>query len=394
VILTFPACVPHCSDADIQALLADTTMEDRFVSAVESAGATVEFSTFTFGRQRLFYAFVAAAERGVRVRGIVDASQFVAFGKECSPAGCELDAPFGSPDFVARSPAARVREAEQKHLWPEGATLTDKLAAALQGWGESGVESGPNGRLVHNKLVLVDGDLLITGSANFSSTGLAVNLETFDTETRASDAATVDAFSCMLDAVYSSHGGGLSQKLRGCETRRVYFTPTSATTGILPAILDAVAGAEHTIEIAMHHLADEDVIDALVAAVRRNVDVRILMDDDDCTQKVPAALRALQKAGGEIRYLGTNCEGNQLMHDKFGIFDGETVISGPANWSKAGLTANYESFLVYEKRAHGQAFTAFFDKAWPLALPREQCTCDTTKPECRKERCLDRQWPR
>lgn len=391
ILLTLPACVPRCTLADGRRLLADLTIEDMFVNAVQSARRSVDLSTFTFSRPRIMMALVAAADRGVRVRGVVDRSQFKTIGSACTPSGCTFASPFDTAAFLAKSPSERCRDAQEKRLWPMDATVTEKLAVAIHGLENgSGVRPGPAGRLVHNKLILVDDDLLVTGSANFSSTGLSLNLENFDVVTRRSDPKTVRAFACMFDVVYAGQPTTLQRALEACQTDRVFFTPAK---GIVPVILDAVKGAQRSIEICMHHLVDVGVLDALAEAARRKVTVRILMDDDACMERTPAGIRELDKAGAELRVLGTSCELFQLVHHKFGVFDREVVINGPANWTKAGLRTNFENFIVYDDPGHLDAFVASFDTVWALGVPRRGCGCDPALPACRKRFCLDRELP-
>jgi phosphatidylserine/phosphatidylglycerophosphate/cardiolipin synthase-like enzyme len=120
----------------------------------------------------------------------------------------------------------------------------------------------------------------------------------------------------------------------------------------------------------------------------------MVLDDDDCVTRMPDEMRRLRKAGAVLRHLATNCDMFQLQHDKFGIFDDERVISGPANWTKAGIISNYENFIVYDNAEYVGAFDTLFERAFALAQPRSECGCDPREPECRKRFCLDRPMPR
>lgn len=159
-------------------------------------------------------------------------------------------------------------------------------------------------------------------------------------------------------------------------------------------IIDAIRRARQTIEIGMHHFESPDIFRALVGARRRGVAVRLLFDDDDCNAPTSTELQGLLRAGAEARYLGTECEMFQLWHNKFGVFDGKFVISGPANWTKSGLITNYENFILYKNRQHVNAFSAVFEKGWSLAKSKKDCGCDPRQPACRARFCLDRPMPR
>ena len=167
--------------ADHDKLMADTKTEDKFIRAIEGAKRSIDLSTFTFNRPKILAALIAAASRGVRLRGFLDKSQFAGIGKACTPRGCVFGAPFDAGNFLARSPSERFAFADKNKLWPERTSATEKLAVVIAGLqNESAVRPGPSDRLVHNKFLLVDRELLINGSPNFSTTGLAINLESLE----------------------------------------------------------------------------------------------------------------------------------------------------------------------------------------------------------------------
>lgn len=394
IYLSFPPCIPNCTLADRDRLMADTSTENKILNAIAAARRSIDFSTFTFNRPRILAALIAAANRGIRVRGIVDRSQFASIGQACTPFRCTFGAPFNTAEFLAKSPVERFALAEKNKLWPKQTSDTEKLAVVVSGLRNgSAVTPGPRGRLVHNKLLLVDREILINGSPNFSTTGLAINLESLEFATRQSDPAMLHAFICMLDTLSQGAEQHGQKALQRCETPRIYFTPAPRNRGAMGRILSAVNAARQTIDISMHHFSSQEVAQALKNARRRGVFVRMLFDDDDCVVKTPDEIRELMKSGVKTRYLQTNCDMFQLMHTKFGIFDGKLVINGPANWTQAGMITNYENFIVYEDRKYVHAFSAFFDRAWTLAQSRQTCGCNPSEPACRKRFCLDRQLP-
>lgn len=394
IILSFPSCIPHCTMADRDRLMADTTIEDKIVQAIEGAKRSIDFSTFTFNRERILQALIAAANRGVQVRGVVDQGQFATVGKACTPGGCVFSSPFASAEFLAKSPLERFEFAQKNKLWPADTSATEKLAVVLSGrQGGSEIRPGPRGRLVHNKFLLADRELLINGSANWSTTGLAINLESFEIATLQSAPEMIRAFSCLFEAVFASGGQSNRQQLKQCQIPRIWFTPAPAGEGPMGEILAAIRRATATIDISMHHFNSSEVMAALADARRRGVRVRIVFDDDDCVIKMPDELRRLGQAGADLRYLQTSCQMFQLSHNKFGIFDGKQVINGPANWTKAGMTSNYENFILYESPAQVSPFSALFEKIWAVARTRQECECNPREPACRQRFCLNRRLP-
>lgn len=388
----FPACVPECTVEDRDRLNQDNFIEDQVVAAIDGAKSTIDFSQFTFSRDSVFQALLRAADRGVQVRGIMDRGQFKVLEEQCPPTGCELSGAYVAPEILALKPSERLKVIEGKKLWPGKVSVTEKLAILLYKTPNgSGVKTAPGkSRLVHNKFVLVDGNLLVSGSGNWSSTGMAINLENIDTVYADEKPELVRAFKCMADAVWSGDANDTNRRLRECETKGIYFTPSPVQNGVQAMIIDAMQTAKSQIDISMHHLTNDELVLALENALARGVKVRLLFDNDDCMIKMDPGVRRLRDAGAELKYLGTDCWMFQLSHNKFGIFDGKVAINGSGNWSKAGLSSNYENYIVYQDEKDVSAFQNFFEKAWGMALKREECSCSPSEDTCRKRFCLGR----
>ncbi len=388
----FPACVPECTVADKDKLNKDNFIEEQVVAAIDSAKTTIDFSQFTFSRDSVFQALLRAADRGVQVRGIMDRGQFKVLAEQCPPTGCELSGPYVSDEILALKPSERLKVIEQNNLWPGKVSTSEKLSILLYKTPNgSGVKTAPGkSRLVHNKFVLVDSALLISGSGNWSSTGMAINLENIDTVYADEKPDFVKAFKCMADAVWTGDANVISKQLRECEAKDIFFTPSPVQNGIQAEIVNAMTASKSQIDISMHHLTNDNLVLELENALARNVKVRLLFDNDDCMTKLDPEIRRLRDAGAEVRYLGTDCWLFQLSHNKFGIFDGKVVINGSGNWSKAALSSNYENYIVYDNQKDVGSFQSFFEKAWGLAVSREQCSCSPSEEACRQRFCLSR----
>lgn len=390
IYFRIPMCLPHCTMADKDELNTNSFIEQQVVAAIDAAKTSVDFQQFTFSRKSVFDALIRAADRGVIVHGVMDNGQFTTVGKECTPTGCNFTGDIVASDIVAKKPSERLAVIEQKKLWPTGASNSEKLAVLFyQLANGSGVKPQTGkARLMHNKYVLVDSDLLITGSGNWSSTGMGINLENITIMTKAVHPEEVKSFACMNAALWSATA--VTEQVRACEGGRVYFSPSNETTGILPTILENIRQSQKSIEISMHHLTHPAIIGALANAATRGVVVRVMVDDDDCIAKVKPELAPLLDAGGQLQYMPTDCAMFQLSHNKFGIFDGKTVVNGSGNWSKGGLHQNYENFIVHTDPDEVRAFQQFYEQVWPMTEKREACTCPPQNGDCRARYCLNR----
>ena len=130
----------------------------------------------------------------------------------------------------------------------------------------------------------------------------------------------------------------LTAYLCAAQNIKVYFSPNG---GCQQAVISEIRKATQTIDIAMYYLSSRDIAKALVRASENNVRVRIVLDQG---QEIESASKSgyLIKQGVEIRYhLGFG-----LMHNKFAIIDGKSLITGSFNWTLTAEERNEENLLV------------------------------------------------
>ncbi|RCI07031.1 Mitochondrial cardiolipin hydrolase [Rhizopus stolonifer] len=108
---------------------------------------------------------------------------------------------------------------------------------------------------------------------------------------------------------------------------RSFFFPSKDSFN---AFLSVLNSATKTIDICVFAFTDDDVADALIAAKKRGVSIRIITDNQQAAGKGADAKR-LQESYG-IPFKTDNTTG--YMHNKFAIIDSATLINGSFNWSK------------------------------------------------------------
>ena len=131
----------------------------------------------------------------------------------------------------------------------------------------------------------------------------------------------------------------------------------------------------------MQHFLSYDIAGALQQAVKRGVEVRLIMDDDVITGEgeVPGVRGfydselAEPVSGMKVQFLVTNAAEHQMMHNKFIVmenFDGKTtrVFSGAGHFTDAGLRDNYENFYVSESDDLSAKYGELFDYMWPRTV--------------------------
>jgi phosphatidylserine/phosphatidylglycerophosphate/cardiolipin synthase-like enzyme len=147
---------------------------------------------------------------------------------------------------------------------------------------------------------------------------------------------------------------------------QLYFNEPAASLdneqyhgGIDTALAAAIAATRATLDIAAFELNSEPIYQAILAAYRRGVTVRIVTDDDHgLHDNKNAALRELKAAG--LPVVVDSRSG--LMHNKFMILDGKTVWTGSWNYTVNGSYRNNNNAFVMHSAAAASAYSAEFDE--------------------------------
>jgi phosphatidylserine/phosphatidylglycerophosphate/cardiolipin synthase-like enzyme len=137
---------------------------------------------------------------------------------------------------------------------------------------------------------------------------------------------------------------------------KVYFSPNG---GCQQAVVAEIRKATRTIDIAMYYLSSRDIAQALVKAQGRDVQVRIVLDQG---QEIESASKSgyLIKRGFQVRYhLGFG-----LMHNKFAIMDGKSLITGSFNWTSTAEERNEENLLIITDEETIEQYKQRFDYLW------------------------------
>jgi cardiolipin synthase len=211
----------------------------------------------------------------------------------------------------------------------------------------------------HVKLLIVDSSEAIVGGINWGTH----SIDNHDFDVLASGAVVNN-----LERVFRQDlalAGVATVIPPASPDRFVQVLVTRPGDGIRAAALAAIAAARHSIEIEMYVLSDRLVLDALLAAAHRGVQLQVLLDP---TQPQNAdSLALLKAAGAAVRfYLQA---GDELLHAKAGVFDGATVLFGSCNWSRSGFTRNHELDLLVHDRMLARIFANRAQQDWASSSP-------------------------
>jgi len=126
------------------------------------------------------------------------------------------------------------------------------------------------------------------------------------------------------------------------------------------AIIDLFAAAQKTAHVAIFTLTERHIVDAMIAARKRGVEVEIVADAQQSrspSNPVQKQMIAkLQQAGVAVRLA---VKQTALMHNKVAIFDGRTVCTGSFNWTNAAEKRNDENLLIVDGTQVAAAYEKF-----------------------------------
>lgn len=145
--------------------------------------------------------------------------------------------------------------------------------------------------------------------------------------------------------------------------------------GYKDVLLHQIRGARKSVHGLMFQLVDEDIIEELIAARKRGIDVRLILDPGDHDELIPIIKKAprgfpnlpyalqLQKAGVSVKWYRLD-PGQTEMHAKMGIVDGRILIAGSTNWIPSAFLYNNEMSLLVEGGDAVARAQAMFESDW------------------------------
>lgn len=125
-------------------------------------------------------------------------------------------------------------------------------------------------------------------------------------------------------------------------------------------IINAISQAKESIDIAMYYFTDREIAQAVLAAHKRGVKIRIYLDKSQVKGKYSKSRYLLKKGIKDIR-ISSN---NYIMHNKFAIIDDKIVITGSYNWTASASERNDENLLIIHDEDIAKIYTDKFEDYW------------------------------
>lgn len=141
----------------------------------------------------------------------------------------------------------------------------------------------------------------------------------------------------------------------------VGFSPEGSAEQL---VLSTINGARESIRLMGYSFTAPEVVKALMAAKRRGVDVRVVLDErGNDNRSGQAAMSLLYGADIPVRTVSSF----KIMHDKVIITDGRNVETGSYNFSRSAARNNSENaLLLQDMPAVAQQYLTHWQSRWDM----------------------------
>lgn len=341
-------------------------LEQVITTAIDQANASVEIAVQAFELPLIAQALVRAAQRGITVRLALE-------------------------NEYANEPNEAIAA-----LRSTGIPIIDDTADGSKGSG-----------LMHHKFIVIDGRWVITGTANFTYSGIHGDLIEPTSRGNANALLKIDStaiaaqFLSEFNQLWGDGPAGKSDSKFGIHKRTfeaqrtqlptgpitLQFSPTSATrpweSSTSGLIARQLSQSQRSIDLALFVFSDQRIANQIQAQTTKGIRIRTLVESTFIYRNYSEALDMLGIALPSHR-----CkieQGNQpwpspistvgfpqlppgdKLHHKFAILDNKAVIIGSHNWSQAANTQNDEALLIIENATVAAHFQREFERLYEQA---------------------------
>lgn len=227
-------------------------------------------------------------------------------------------------------------------------------------------------KLMHNKFFIFDNKLTLTGSTNISSTGSGgynSNIALFVRDLKIAQIYK-NEFEQMFNHKFSNEKEKL--KKEEIENLKIYFSPQD--NALQNEIIPSIKNAKKSIYVSAFYLTEKNIINELINAKRRGVEVYIIVDALGA-KNFSKIILELRK--NKIPTIVENWGGKN--HEKTMMIDWEKLITGSSNFSKSGLFYNDENIISIKDPDIAIFYADYFlylfnsiDKKYLTAFPKAE----------------------
>lgn len=374
-------------------------LEALLLNAIEAAQTEILVAVQELSLPELAEALAMQHRRGIQVKVVLENTYSPAWSDQHE---AELDRHQRQRHQLLKALADRNRDGQLSLAELQQGDAMAILQRAGVPWIDDTADGSKGSGLMHSKYVVIDRRVVITGSANFTASG--IHGDAGDRRTRGNvnhllrleSPQLAQLFAADFQQMWGDGPGGdadsrfglakqagpASRVLMGQTAVEVLFAPhrRSDPHHGLALIGSTLAQARETVDLALFVFSAQSLTDVIAALQQRGVRLRLLADPGFASRSFSEVLDLLGVALAD-RYckleksnkpLQQAAEGvgiprlarGDKLHHKLAVIDGKTVITGSFNWSPSAAHQNDEVLMLIHSPLLAAHFTREMDRLW------------------------------
>ena len=320
-------------------------IDSQLIADIEDASNSIDIAAFEWNNPLITEAVVAAYERGVEIRMVVDDEHV-------------------------------LEDYEDAELFDEPAPFGDIIDAGIP------FVDDDRGALMHNKFFIIDGSMIWMGSMNYTINGTYRNNNNM---LAMRSRRVVEAYQTEFDEMYGDgeegEFGPTSPENDANELNvdgtsvQVFF---ASENDVVTPLIETLLSAESSIQFMTFSFTRDDIGVALIDRAYSGVEVQGIFE----TRGSQTSFSEMPR--GWCAGLDLKQDGNPFtMHHKVFVIDETTVVTGSFNFSNNATESNDENMVIIEDADLAAQYLAEFDRLWDEAEYPEgdDVVCDNTRPD-------------
>lgn len=126
-------------------------------------------------------------------------------------------------------------------------------------------------------------------------------------------------------------------------------------------IVYEIGTVKKTLDIAIYSFTDTKIADAIVAAKKRGVSVRLISDRESSNNSSQRQTMLIVKSAGIPVKINSH---SGIMHLKVLVIDNSVATTGSYNYTKSAQNLNDENFVIINNSKIAQTYESEFQNMW------------------------------
>lgn len=382
-------------------------LEQIMIDGIASAQRSVDVAVQELRLPGVAKALVKRQQAGVKVRVILENT----YARPLSQVTPHDLGQLPARDRDRYEEFRRLVDTNQDHqLSPEEIATGDALVLLDQAHVprlDDTADGSAGSNLMHHKFVVIDGQTLIVTSANFTPSDVHGDFSHPSSQGNANNLVKIQSaelaalFTAEFELMWGDGPGGKpnsrfgrqkpARAVRSIQVGNipidVHFSPSpssvawkASSNGVIAKTLQT---ATRSVNMALFVFSDQQLANALLPLQRQGIEIQAVIEPGFAYRSYSEALDLLGIALAEDCYVEPNNQPWQpgitsigvprlppgdLLHNKFGVVDSQTVIMGSHNWTEAANTGNDETLLVIHSPIVAAHYQREFDRLYKTAI--------------------------